>query len=348
MDLITLSMPVYNVEKYVEQALLSALNQTYENIEYIIVDDRGTDKSMDIVRRIISGHPRGKNVRIIAHEKNIGLGAVRNSGIENARGKYFFFMDSDDEISSDCIEKLHVKMQEHEVDFVSGSYRKRLRSGEIVEDIVYTDSGICGHLEIARQFFETRNKSLPVFLWNKLYRLSFLRNNHIVCNPNQLNEDNIFSFQVFLNAFSCSFIPDITYFYSDTPNSITKKVENPNVSVRFGVQFAEIISFYREYAQKYSHENIYEFLLIYIINKGYFFAAKIDRSNAIPKSEKKKLLKTITAFPIRLKEISRLKRKRIFLYSMYFVFKMPFKLFLFKFILWASAVKKRITGISEN
>jgi glycosyltransferase involved in cell wall biosynthesis len=62
MDLITLSMPVYNVEKYVEKALLSALNQTYKNIEFIIVNDRGSDNSMEIVRRIISGHPRGKQV----------------------------------------------------------------------------------------------------------------------------------------------------------------------------------------------------------------------------------------------------------------------------------------------
>jgi len=343
MDLITLSMPVYNVEKYVGKALLSALNQTYENIEYIVVDDRGTDISMDIVRRTISQHPRGKNVRIIEHEKNIGLGATRNTAIENAQGKYIYFMDSDDEISIDCIEKLYAKMQEKNVDFVIGACRRLLRSGEIIEDSIYKGANIQGHLAIAQQFFEERNRSLSVLVWNKLYQLSFLRNNQISCYPNHLNEDNIFSFQVFLNASSCSSISDITYFYYDTPNSIMKKMENKNMSSRFGIQSTEIVSFYREYSRKYRKENIYEFLLVYIINNGYFFATKIDRSNVIPKSEKEKLLKTITTFPIHLKEISQLKRKKIFFYTMYFVFKMPFKILIFRLILWASTIKKKMS-----
>ena len=98
---VTLSMPIYNVALYVERALLSALNQTFESIEFLIVDDKGSDNSMDIVRRIISEHPRGKDVRIIEHEKNIGLGATRNTAIDNANGEYLFFMDSDDEITPD-------------------------------------------------------------------------------------------------------------------------------------------------------------------------------------------------------------------------------------------------------
>lgn len=57
---VTLAMPVYNVEKYVERALLSALNQTFDSIEFLIVDDKGTDRSMEIVSEIVSTHPRGK------------------------------------------------------------------------------------------------------------------------------------------------------------------------------------------------------------------------------------------------------------------------------------------------
>ena len=64
---VTLAMPVYNVEKYVERALLSALNQTFDSIEFLIVDDKGTDRSIEIVSEIVSTHPRGKDVRIIEH-----------------------------------------------------------------------------------------------------------------------------------------------------------------------------------------------------------------------------------------------------------------------------------------
>ena len=105
-------MPIYNVAPYVERALLSALNQTFESIEFLIVDDRGTDNSMEIVRKIVAEHPRGKDVRIIEHPHNIGLGATRNTAIDNAQGEYLFFMDSDDEITPDCIEVLYKAMME--------------------------------------------------------------------------------------------------------------------------------------------------------------------------------------------------------------------------------------------
>ncbi|MDR2690799.1 MAG: glycosyltransferase [Dysgonamonadaceae bacterium] len=335
-------MPVYNVEKYVERALLSALNQTYKNIEFIIVDDRGSDNSMEIVRRIISGHPRGKQVRIIEHERNIGLGAGRNTAIENAEGKYLFFMDSDDKISPDCIDKLYAKMQEENVDFVEGSCQMLLQSGEIIGDLfIYTCPNLKGHLEVARQFFEKRNQSLHIALWNRLYQLSFLRNNRILCNSNHLNEDIIFSFQVFFNAFSCSFIPDITYFYYDTPDSIMKKMQSKNIPSRLGLQYAEISSFYRKYAQKYRNENIYESILYYITNHECFYAIRINDSIAIPKSEKKKFLKTTTKFPVNFKEIAKLKKKKLFFYIMWLIFKMPFNVSLFKLILWLSDKKEK-------
>jgi glycosyltransferase involved in cell wall biosynthesis len=121
METVTLTMPVYNVAPYIEKSLLSALDQTYEEIEFIVVDDKGTDNSMEIVRKVIDNHPRGKAVKIIEHPINIGLGAGRNSAIDNALGEYIFFMDSDDEITPDCIQKLYDEMQRSDVDFVQGS-----------------------------------------------------------------------------------------------------------------------------------------------------------------------------------------------------------------------------------
>jgi glycosyltransferase involved in cell wall biosynthesis len=90
---------------------------------------------MEIVRRIISNHPRGKDVRIIEHPKNTGLGATRNTSIDNASGKYLFFMDSDDEIADNCIEILYNKMLETPVDFIQASCEKRDRNGGSVKKI---------------------------------------------------------------------------------------------------------------------------------------------------------------------------------------------------------------------
>jgi len=188
-ELVTLTMPVYNSGEHVERALLSALNQTYSNIEFLIIDDRGTDNSMEIVHDIIAHHQRGKAVRIITHPENIGTGATRNSAIEHASGKFIFFMDSDDEITTDCIQKLYEKMVETDKDVICGSYNRI--SGN--ESSYFT--------------------GFHIPLWNKLYKLSFLKTNHIKCVPDSLTEDVLFYVQVLVNSNAYLVIPDVTYYY---------------------------------------------------------------------------------------------------------------------------------------
>lgn len=211
MDLITISMPIYNVEKCVERALLSALNQSYENLEFIIVDDKGNDNSIEIVKDIILKHPRGRYVRIIEHDCNRGTGATKNTAIKNAKGRFLYFMDSDDEISSDCIYKLYEEIYRTKVDVVSGSYKK-------ITPINTIDCSMQQTVEINKEsiilsFFDGR---FPVYTWNKLYDLDFLKKFNIACVDNQTIEDNYFTFQVLLHARSYSIIPDITYSYIES------------------------------------------------------------------------------------------------------------------------------------
>ncbi len=107
MDLISIIIPVYNVEHYVRASLASALAQTYPNIEYIIVDDCGTDKSITIIQEILREHKRAKSVTLVHHESNKGVGAARNTGLVNAHGDYVYFMDPDDCLIPDCIALHH-------------------------------------------------------------------------------------------------------------------------------------------------------------------------------------------------------------------------------------------------
>jgi glycosyltransferase involved in cell wall biosynthesis len=108
--LVTISIPVYNVEKDIERALKSALNQTYKNLEILVVDDKGIDKSMTVVRDVLSQHPRRGQVRIISHDNNSGTGAVRNTSIDKASGEYIYFMDGDDCIVPDTIDYMVHKL----------------------------------------------------------------------------------------------------------------------------------------------------------------------------------------------------------------------------------------------
>jgi len=335
-DLITLAIPIYNVERYVEIALLSALNQTYENIEYIIVDDKGTDRSMDIVRSIIATHHRGKDVKIVEHEKNIGLGAGRNSGIAHATGKYIFFMDSDDEISPDCIKILYHSMKEHPVDFVASSIETRDRNGETIAQSIHKERHLSGAKIIVNDYYMSRNRHVTV--WNKLYDLSFLRNNNIRCIPAHLNEDNLFTFQVILNAQSCSYISAITYYYYDTPDSIVKTAFNYDISTRYARQYVECINFKRDYIQNFKEVEIRENVYRYIIFQTIYYALLIKRSKILHRAEKKAFLKELILFPFDISEIKKLKNKLFFL-IMYMVYAVPFTVTCFRLIRYLSSRK---------
>lgn len=216
---VTLSMPIYNVASYVERALLSALNQTFESIEFLLVDDRGIDNSMEIVHTIISGHTREKDIRIIEHKKNIGLGATRNTAIDNAKGRYLFFMDSDDEITSDCIDIMYSKIVKNNVDFVAGSYNVINCVGEVEEIMKYNDCFLYDSNIISLYIKDRQKIFTPI--WNKLYSIDFLRRNKVYCIPYCLNEDILFLLHVMLKASSCILISNVSLSYFLRDNSIT-------------------------------------------------------------------------------------------------------------------------------
>ena len=100
---VTIGMPVFRSEPYIRQALESALAQTYPSIEFLIVDDCGDDGSMEIVSELCKSHSRGTDIRILTHTLNEGVSASRNHLIDEAKGDYLYFMDSDDVIAENAV-----------------------------------------------------------------------------------------------------------------------------------------------------------------------------------------------------------------------------------------------------
>lgn len=214
MKKVTLAIPVYNVERFVESSLLSALNQTYKNIEFLIIDDKSTDGSMEVVHQVINGHPRKSKVRVIDHIVNKGLGDTRNTSIKEATGDYIYFMDSDDVITPDCIDKLVAYMNETPVDFIASSRVRKGFDGKTIATDVYSPAIVKdkGEFGVVRFRYVEKHRILGE-VWNKLYNLEFLRNNNIRCIPGVHVEDVSFSFQTIIAAKSCRLVPDITYTY---------------------------------------------------------------------------------------------------------------------------------------
>lgn len=290
-------MPVYNVAPYVERSLLSVLNQTFESIEFLIVDDKGQDGSMDIVNRVIRNHPRKGDIRIIDQRYNQKTGAARNAGIDNATGKYLFFVDSDDFIVPECIDILYKAMCESPVDFVAASYVRQDLEGRKYGGCSYEDTLIEGKYAVM-DFRYGLGKALSVSMCNKLYQINFLRKNGIRCIPSQIHEDALFTYQVLLNAKSCRLMSNSTLIYNYNPKSSTGGFTVSGYSKDTACQFTNIQRRKSEYIEPYIAEKFYRGALTDIMKMSLYHAYQVEISSLIDVKEKKVLELELLSPPI--------------------------------------------------
>ena len=229
MKKISLVFPVYNVAAYVRDSLLSALEQSYSNIEYLIIDDRGTDNSMDIVNDIVNSHSRKEAIRIIKHPKNRGLGGTRNTAILEATGEYLFFLDSDDILLNNAIELLVDLLKEDDYDMIAASFERVIN--EKSEMFCLPDNALIGKNEIVSTYFA--KKSCYEMIWGKLYKLSFLREHNLnfieFCN----HEDTPFTFHLMLCLNKIRLSSSIIYQWRFRENSVTSVYKEKNISDLF-------------------------------------------------------------------------------------------------------------------
>ena len=157
---ISVIVPVYNVEKYLNKCMTSLLNQHYTDMEIIIVDDKSTDSSLSIAK----GYKKYKNIKVISKEKNSGLSDSRNIGIREASGKYIMFLDSDDYVEDDCFFKIQeIVKEEHEPDIVYFGYYEEYEDTNI-KNVKYGYVTSRNHAYTGEEFAfaELRKRNLPV------------------------------------------------------------------------------------------------------------------------------------------------------------------------------------------
>lgn len=133
MDLISVILPVYNCEKWIERCIKSIINQTYKNIQLIIINDGSKDNSLEICRKY-------ENDKIvIINKQNSGVSETRNIGLERAEGKYIFFIDADDYIKNDCIENMYKKAKEYDADVVKSDNEQFDDKGTINKEKLFNN-----------------------------------------------------------------------------------------------------------------------------------------------------------------------------------------------------------------
>jgi len=132
-DLVSIITPTYNSEKFISSTIESVISQTYEYFELIIVDDKSSDKSVEIISSFIE---KDKRIKLIIQNKNGGAGLARNEGIRNSKGKYIAFLDSDDRWHNKKLEKQISFMKLNNYNFTFTAYSKISENGEDLNKIV--------------------------------------------------------------------------------------------------------------------------------------------------------------------------------------------------------------------
>lgn len=220
---ITIVVPVYNVEPYIEDCLNSVAAQTYKgDIECIIINDSTPDNSCAIIEHFIREYNGTIDFKLLHHTKNRGLSAARNTGIDAATGEYIYFLDSDDEIMPKCIELLTAPLDQEIYDFIIGDY-KIVGNKQGIPPLLLDDGSVHRDKEIQKSFFSSQWYVMAV---NKLCNVDFLRNMGLYFKEGLIHEDELWSFQLACTAQSMYVVKKNTYKYKIRETSIMETLIN--------------------------------------------------------------------------------------------------------------------------
>lgn len=219
---VTIGIPVYNVEKYIRRTIDSALAQTFGSIEFLILDDCGTDSSIDIVKEYQQTHPRGKDIRIISQPQNGGLGRARNRIIEEAQGKYLFHLDADDAIAPNTIQLLYENAKKYNAQIVYGSHiRVEQLNGHTKEiPVIYPSLQFLNENEWPSYVYRKYDQ-IQAMTWNFLIEIDIYRKNNLRHKPINFWEDVTFTLDLPTYITRAVLLPEITYYYYCRPDSLS-------------------------------------------------------------------------------------------------------------------------------
>lgn len=317
-DLITVVLPIYNVEKYLDRCMKSVVNQTYTNLEIIMVDDGATDGSGELCD---SWAEKDSRVKVI-HKKNEGLGMARNTGIENATGKYIAFFDSDDYIEPNTIEECYKRACEDSSELVIFGHSLvgkdnfvKLAVIPSSERLVYRDKEISS---IVLKDLLVQGKSSPVIknmwmsAWSFLYSMDLIKraNWHFVSERQIISEDVYSLLQLFSYVNSISIVDKSLYNYCENEGSLTRvfrkdRFDKINIFYNETMKEAERLEMSEEIKNNITYPYIANIIamLKMLVDSDLEYAEKLKELNKVCENET--LLKALSKIDISKENITR-------------------------------------------
>ncbi len=239
MPKVSIIIPIYGVEKYIERCAHSLFEQTLDDIEYLFIDDCTPDNSINLLMQVLEEYPNRKS-QVIIHkmDRNSGQAVVRKWGIMNATGEYIIHCDSDDWVDTNMYRDMYEKAKQEDADVV-------------VCDYMVTDGNgnnrrvkACHNTEKGKLFENIINQTDSWSVWNKLFKRTLYTDKNLVYPKGAMGEDMVLCLQLLWNCNKVSYIEQPYYYYFNNPSSITKSNNYDNIISRFeqSVTNASIIS----------------------------------------------------------------------------------------------------------
>jgi len=315
-DLISIVVPIYNVEKYLKKCIDSIISQTYTNLEIILIDDGSPDNCGKICDEYAQKDSRIK----VIHKENAGVSQARNVGLDNASGKYITFVDSDDYIECEHIENLYNALKENNTQISQCNILKVNDKKEVLEKLGYKESQIKSTKEILKESFGQHWVENAV-VWNKIYDKKIFEG--IRYPIGKIHEDEFVIYKVLYKVDKIALINEYSYNYRKNKNSIMGR--------RFNVERFDILNAFEErlkFFQERREVELYQTTMIAYLKKMqeyYLYTKKyIEKSENIQLDLIKKYRKNYKKI-LKYNTINTIKKIKMLLFyiapKMYYIIK---------------------------
>lgn len=254
--LVSIIVPVYNSEAYIEKCAESILNQTYPYIELILMDDESTDNSPQILNKIEERTHGTKTVKVYRH-KNRGPGLTRNAGIEKATGDYLMFADNDDVMAEDYVETMVKCIKEKDADMIVSGFKRIDEMGKILYEYRLDDT--------------VWSKLRVVAPWGKIMRRKFVLEHELSFGKFLIGEDSFFTVTACNSSEKIYTTDYVGYYWVDRPASVSNTLQKEGKTDILPLLNAIVE---RNPERKYLSEEMFEYFLIKTIAGDLFHAAE--------------------------------------------------------------------------
>lgn len=337
---VTIGIPIYNSVSCIRASLMSALAQTYASIEFLLVDDGCDDGTFDVVNYMVAEHSRAADVHMIIHPENQGVSVSRNQIIDEAKGRYLYFMDSDDTIAENTIELLMNHARQYDAEVVFGSYERIELTGKRTV-CQYPSLQLLKADELAC-FAYRKYAGIQASACNFLVKTALLHSHHHRFIDTNYWEDFVFTSDLVTLVSRAVLLPDITYHYICRSNSLSHYQERIDISKEEVLQSVKANRYLIETSgrlsdKKYFPGRCYQMAMTYF----YIACTILKRRHTITPSFSNQEIQEIMCYPVSWRQICSFRQARLKNMLLYLIGRMPSSLCV-KTIWMLGKVKKLI------